>query len=416
MNNLDYTSPMLFDDKAYYLPQVLTHVYGLKVAFFVQELHWRLRGVRQGQGGSLDVNGRPWFFRSLNDYVREFSKIKGMGRSTIQSIIKLLTDEGILLKWEEANPKYWGGSRTWFSLNYAKLNEIYDQYLAENQEPVIVGDLEPDLGDEVGGLLKFNKPQAEGFVETQHRSMPELNKHTESSTESTNHREDRPAGAAQSAAPLEQKKTPAPGQSYLKQTPVESRDRSKEKPAASTDNEDKLRPYSDLSELGKFLVALANKGAKIPEAKRTKTLTVNQSATLATPLSFYLDSGEHITISPDELFETDDLFKTWLEREVHPNLRQYAGDVKPIARKTLLKAVTLGRRDFSLKGFYEWRKRAQYRDWTSIEMAEELTEPRYVDDGVPLTSTIGQATPEELAALFADEDETEGSADNNEQE
>jgi len=128
MPNLEtYTSPVLFDDEAYYVPKVLAHIYGFKAAYFVQELHWRLRGVRQGKGGALDVNGRPWFFRSLNAYVREFSHIKGMGRSTIQKTIKFLEAEGILLKWEEANPKYWGGSRTWFSLNYEKLNELYYQ-------------------------------------------------------------------------------------------------------------------------------------------------------------------------------------------------------------------------------------------------------------------------------------------------
>src|SRR5690606_17994767 len=126
------------------------------------------------------------------------------------------------------------------------------------------------------------------------------------------------------------------GQSYISQEPAVNRDRSKEMPATPTGNEDSRLPYDSLSMLGKFLVAISNKGAHLPEDKGTKTLTAKQSATLATPLSFYLNSGEHITISPDELYETDPLFKTWLERAVHPVLRKYSGNVKPISRKLLV--------------------------------------------------------------------------------
>ena len=416
MPNLEtYTSPMLFEDKAYYIPQVLGNLFGLNTGYFIQELHWRLRGVRQGKAGALDVNGRPWFFRSLNAYVREFSHIKGMGRSTIQKTIKFLEAEGILLKWEEANPKYWGGSRTWYSLNYEKLTALYFQYLKDHPEPVVKGELQPDLGDEIdeaGGMLQSNIPQGKGYVATQHTSMPQGNIHTESTTENPDHRVDRPADAEQSAPPLEQKKTPTTGQSYISQAPTEKRDRSKEMPATPTGNEDSRLPYDSLSMLGKFLVALSNKGAQLPEGKGTKTLTAKQSATLATPLSFYLNSGEHITISPDELYETDPLFKTWLEHAVHPVLRKYSGNVKPISRKLLVTSVTLGRNDFSLKAFYEWRKKAQYKDWQSVVPDEELVSPPTGES----TMQVAVLSDEELAAIFGDEDETEGSADTDEQE
>lgn len=413
MPNLEtYTSPMLFEDKAYYIPQVLTHIYGFKVAYFVQELHWRLRGVRQGKIGAFDVNGRPWFFRSLNAYEREFSEIKGMGRTTIRGIIKTLTKEGILLKWEEANPKYWGGSRTWFSLNYEKLTALYFQYLKDHPEPVVKGDLEPDLGDEVEGGAESDIPQEERGVRNPTYLRAEADIHTESTTENPDHRVDRPADAEQSAPPLEQKKTPTTGQSYISQAPTEKRDRSKEMPATPTGNEDSRLPYDSLSMLGKFLVALSNKGAQLPEGKGTKTLTAKQSATLTTPLSFYLNSGEHITISPDELYETDPLFKTWLEHAVHPVLRKYSGNVKPISRKLLIKVVTLGRNDFSLKAFYEWREKAQYKNWKSVVPDEEIVSPPTGED----TMQVAVMSDEELAAIFGDEDELERSADNDEQE
>src|SRR5690606_27251588 len=94
---------------------------------------------------------------------------------------------------------------------------------------------------------------------------------------------------------------------------------------------DENLPYADLSMLGKFLVMLSNRGAQLPEDTGTKTLTAKQSAALATEIDFFHDNGQHITISPDELFETDPLFKTWLERVVHPVLRQRAQHLKPIA-------------------------------------------------------------------------------------
>lgn len=416
MTNLDnYTSAMLFDDKAYYIPKVLVAIYGFNIGYFIQELHWRLRGVRRGKGGTLDVNGRPWFFRSLNDYEREFSKIKGMSRSTIQRTINFLVAEGILLKWEEANPKYWGGSRTWYSLNYQKLTALYFEYLKANPDPVVKGDLEPDLGDEIneaGGMFNLNIPQGEGYVQLEHTSMGKLNNHTENTTENTISRVDRAAGAAQPAAPLEQEKTQTQAQSYLSLAPTQPSDRANEFKSGKASDEDGNAnlPYDDLSMLGKFLVALSNKGADLPENRRTKTLTAKQAAELATPVTVVLDNGQQITISPDELYETDPLFKTWLERAVHPILRDRQKHAKPIARDTLVAVVRMKRDDFNLKRFYAWRERAQYRDWNASKESAPLP---MIDDGKPHTVEVAALTPEELAELFGDELTEKG--DNNDE-
>ena len=143
MLNLEtYTSPMLFEDEAYYVPKVLAHIYGFKAVLRPRATLAAARRA-QGKGGALDVNGRPWFFRSLNAYVREFSTSRAWGArpsgtSSRRSQRRHPAQVG------RGQSEILGRLSTWFSLNYEKLTALYFQYLG-SPEPVVKGELQPDL-------------------------------------------------------------------------------------------------------------------------------------------------------------------------------------------------------------------------------------------------------------------------------
>jgi len=213
------------------------------------------------------------------------------------------------------------------------------------------------------------------------------------------------ADAAESASRGLESKTASTEQSKTQESLSTPRARANKK---KTSKRDKNISYASLSKLGKFLVTLSNKGANIPESTQTKTLTARQAEALATEVGFYDTNDEYITVSPDTLFETDPLMQKWLKQAVHPVLRGRQGASTPIARDILVDIVGVRRKDFNLMEFYKWRETKRLLDdldaVSAVSQPDEYV-PQYIDDGP------APAFPSLMldGAMFADEDEAEGS-------
>ena len=225
------------------------------------------------------------------------------------------------------------------------------------------------------------------------------------------------ADAAESASTGLKSRTASTEQSNTPESASTPRDRANRK---KTSQRDKNISYDSLSRLGKFLVFVSNKGANIPERTQTKTLTARQADALATEVSFYHTNGEYITVSPNDLFDAEPHLQKWLERVVYPFLRGRQGTSMPIARDKLINVLTLeGSDGYDIRSYYEWResqKHLERLDAESYIVQPDEDVSQHVSDSKQTTVMVAALSPEELARFWDDEDETERSADDDEQE
>ena len=225
------------------------------------------------------------------------------------------------------------------------------------------------------------------------------------------------ADAAESASRGLESKTASTEQSKTQESYSTPRARANKKKSSKRD---KNISYNNLSRLGKFLVFVSNKGANIPERTQTKTLTARQADALATEVSFYHTNGEYITVSPNDLFDAEPHLQKWLERVVYPFLRGRQGTSMPIARDKLINVLTLeGSDGYDIRSYYEWResqKHLERLDAESYIVHPDEDVSQHVSDSKQTTVMVAALSPEELARFWDDEDETERSADDDEQE
>lgn len=345
-NPTEYSSPILFDDDALFIPKILAVIYGYEKAHFIQQAHHWVRQARKRKGGKIDANNRPWFWRSIAQFEAEFYSL--FKRSSINKYRRDLVAEGILLQQEEVSASFPGGSRTWYSLDYEKLNAIYAEYEANEGVPF----------DDI--------PPSEGMSQNDNGDVTARQTFTESTTEKTD-RENNSGFAASAAA-----KTGLPAALPSTLSSVPPRKRSEEKRVKSEEQSQTRIPLDDLTPLGKEIIALCGKGTALAVKP---FLTQAQADKLSEEHSVPY-KGKNYLITPDDLYASDDLYRAWIETEVYSTLRAQGGD-KPLAKDKFISAVTMGSTVLNLSEFLAWREQQIDKQ----EMVSALTDPAKVGEG-----------------------------------
>jgi hypothetical protein len=388
-------------------------------AAMLQQVFWWMYQAAKDKTGRIGKfeDGRWWTYQEMSDWRERFS---WMSYKTLQRTRKKLEDKGVLLRKDEANPQAPGGVRVWLSVDENRLEQLQDEYLAalENEDDEgspNVGEAPPKGSPNVGEDL--SQP---GRTFTNIHKQTDSNIHNGSAAPAA---DAALAAAPNDAAPLEQKQTPSGQQSYIQSVQGKGpRDRTKEKAGRAADDEGgkgRVNP-AELTELGKLIVHLSGKGSrnKVP----TKSLTERQARMLDTEVEFF-HGDDKITITPNELYDREPkLVRHWLEKIVHPKL--YARFAQKqgytLGREMLIKTLTLeGDQGYEIRDYYRWRESQKHLERLNAEsyvpQPDEEAVPQFVDDGP--APAFGPITQEEIDAMFADdEDETERSADNDEQE
>lgn len=109
------------------LPSLVTVLdRNVNLAMLLQQVHFWLGIARQSRGKSGKFeNGRWWVYNSITGWNEQ---LPFLHKRTIERLIARLCELGVLIKEEETNPQSTGGSRTWFSIDYDKLDEIRAEF------------------------------------------------------------------------------------------------------------------------------------------------------------------------------------------------------------------------------------------------------------------------------------------------
>lgn len=429
-NHMSQKSKMLLPSYTVSFTTELACVLGSdRHAQILQQVHWWMELAKNDEAGSIGKfeDGRWWVYQEMRKWRLRFAYL---GKTTIKSIRKDLEGMGVLLRQDEADPKAPGGVRVWYSIDYDRLEQLREAYVAPDDEddegdgktpsPSAEGRSEsdpppPEGRSESDPLLVGNRPT---FTNIHKNTDPSI--HNGSAAPAA---DAALAAAPNDAAPLEQKQTPSGQQSYIQSVQGKGpRDRTKEKAGHAADDEGgkgRVNP-AELTELGKLIVHLSGKGSrnKVP----TKSLTERQARMLDTEVEFF-HGDDKITITPNELYDREPkLVRHWLEKIVHPKL--YARFAQKqgytLGREMLIKTLTLeGDQGYEIRDYYRWRESQKHLERLNAEsyvpQPDEEAVPQFVDDGP--APAFGPITQEEIDAMFADdEDETERSADTDEQE
>lgn len=391
-------------------------------AQILQQVHWWMELAENDEAGSIGKfeDGRWWVYQEMRKWRLRFAYLDVR---TIKRLRKSLEDKGVLLRKDEADPKAPGGVRVWYSIDYDRLEQLREAYVAPDDD-------EDDEDDEGGDILS-SPPAGGGDILSSEggQNVPtftNIHKNTDPSIHNGSAApaaDAAPAAAPNDAAPLEQKQTPSGQQSYIQSVQGRGpRDRTKEKAGRAADDEGgkgRVNP-AELTELGKLIVHLSGKGSrnKVP----TKSLTERQARMLDTEVEFF-HGDDKITITPNELYDREPkLVRHWLEKIVHPKLYARFAQKRgyTLGREMLIKTLTLeGDQGYEIRDYYRWRESQKHLERLNAEsyvpQPDEEAVPQFVDDGP--APAFGPITQEEIDAMFADdEDETERSADNDEQE
>lgn len=387
-------------------------------AQILQQVHWWMDLAANDDAGSIGKfeDGRWWVYQQMRNWRLRFAYLDVR---TIKRLRKSLEDKGVLLRKDEADPDAPGGVRVWYSIDYDRLDQLREAYAAPDDEDDEGDGKTPSPPAEGDGISPSDRGQnAITFTNIHKNTDPSI--HNGSAAPAA---DAALAAAPNDAAPLEQKQTPSGQQSYIQSVQGKGpRDRTKEKAGRAADDEGgkgRVNP-AELTELGKLIVHLSGKGSrnKVP----TKSLTERQARMLDTEVEFF-HGDEKITITPNELYDREPkLVRHWLEKIVHPKLYARFAQKRgyTLGREMLIKTLTLeGDQGYEIRDYYRWRESQKHLERLNAEsyvpQPDEEAVPQFVDDGP--APAFGPITQEEIDAMFADdEDETERSADNDEQE
>lgn len=383
-----------------------------------------LASGREGAIGKFE-DGRWWVYQEMHIWLKRFAY---MSENTIKAHRKTLENKGVLLRKDEVDPKAPGGVRIWYSIDYDRLEELRQAYVAPPDEDD-EGDEDDENhedeggaggGPEIGPVPQGGGPEI-GPVWTRNWSTFTI-RNNKTSSMIHNGSAAPPAGADgggsphDAALPLEQKQTPKGQQSYIQSVKGKGpRDRTKEKPARTDTDEGSKRRVNpaDLTELGKLIVHLSGKGShnKVP----TTSLTEKQAQRLDVDVEFFY-GNEKIVVTPNELYGREPkLVREWLEKVVHPKL--YARYAKKrgyvLSRDKLINVLTLeGSDGFDIRSYYEWRESRKHlerldADSHAVAVDEDVA---FVNNSLP---PVFEPIPFEYVPIA---DEAERSANDDEQE
>ena len=391
-------------------------------AQILQQVYWWMELAANDEAGSIGKfeDDRWWVYQEMRKWRLRFAYLDVR---TIKRLRKSLEDKGVLLRKDEVDLEAPGGVRVWYSIDYDRLEQLREAYAAPDDED-----------DEGDGVLPSPPAEGDGVLPSEGRqnTITFTNKHKNTDSSIHNGSAAPPADAVGAAPPnnpagalkpssKNKKKASTGQQSYLQSIKdEESRDRTKEKPIRTDDEDGKRRVNpAELTELGKLIVHLSGKGSrnKVP----TKSLTERQARMLDTEVEFF-HGDEKIVITPNELYDREPkLVRRWLEKVVHPKLYSRFAQKRgyTLGRDMLINTLTLeGDQGYEIRDYYMWResqKHLERLDAESYVPQPDEDVPQYVDDGRPTTVLPGMLSLEEIMQEGMAE-ETEGSADNDEQE
>lgn len=315
----------------------------VNLAMLLQQVHFWLGIARQSRGKSGKFeNGRWWVYNSITGWNEQ---LPFLSKRTIERLIARLCNLGVLIK-EEVNPQATGGSRTWFSIDYDCLNKLVsgDRHRA---------DTSADEGDRHGDDTPYR-----------HRADP----FTYALDPDTQELQNQQSGFAANAAA----KTGLPAALPSVLPSVPPRKRSEEKRVKSEEQSQTRIPLDDLTPLGKEIIALCGKGTALAVKP---FLTQAQADKLSEEYSVPY-KGENYLLTPDDLYESEPLYRAWIETEVYSTLRAQGGD-KPLAKDKFISAITMGSTVLNLSEFLAWREQQIDKQ----EMVSALTDPAKVGEG-----------------------------------
>jgi len=115
------TTALLNETPLLIMPSLACHI-GLNESIMLQQVHYWLVNAQKANDKAKFNTGRWWTYNSYKEW-RE-NNFPFWSIRTIQRIVANLEKKGLLLKREDADLKAKGGSRTWYSIDYEKLETI----------------------------------------------------------------------------------------------------------------------------------------------------------------------------------------------------------------------------------------------------------------------------------------------------
>lgn len=335
------------------------------MALLLQQVHYWLGIAERSKGrqGKFE-DGRWWIYNSISDWHEQFFFLD---ERTVRRLLKRLIELGLLLKKEEIDKGAKGGSRTWFSIDYDRLNEMIREYGQNAHTSAEQGG--GQIAHTTGGQI------AHPFTDT---TIPD--------TQDPDKNDPDLPQAAKSGSP-------AALDAGSQFSGISRRNRGEEKRVKVEGEEKRRIGIDDLSELGRFLLQQCGRGTHYSVSP---FLTGAQADALAAEYEVPHKGQLHL-LTPDDLFESDPYYRQWIETEVYALLRAQGGD-KPIARGKMVDAVTMGSTIMNLGKFLEWKEKTVEKEEMAYALAHAETVPEM---SVSLLAGIDDMDDED----FEDEDE-----------
>lgn len=333
-------------------------------------------------------NGKP-FYKTDVQWEREL----GLGRYQVQAAKARLVKMGLITTFLK---KVNGAPTTFYRVNSeAVIRAIEEaanahQYPDDPDDPDV--DIDYDEEDEATEDVGFPESQKSNVWKPDNRmsdnqtiALLETSKsiYTETTSKTTTETTEYSAPTARSFGPeipeISGPPHPAPlGNPDAIETPdtSESSDTSKTRKTLIPGRPKGLEGVKPDAEEGDRIVPRTRLERAVVELSgpKTKYLTQAMVAKLNEPVRL---EGLGITVIPNELYETDPDYETWIRTVVMPNLRaavskKVNGEAN-VNRTTIINAITTGRGDYSLRAFFSWKKRYTPES-TPLMLASEVEE------------------------------------------